>query len=193
MEMFPQEGETVPKRRFKGFEEEWGIDLLGNFLAYEQPTNYIVEKELYNDSYSIPVLTAGQSFILGYTNETNGVKQASPNYPVIIFDDFTTGSRYVDFLFKVKSSALKILSVDLEKYDPYFSYLSLENISYVPQSHERHWISIFSDFEVLTPSIKEQQKIGQFFKNLDNQIKMEEKKLDKFQKMKKAYLAEMFV
>src|SRR5699024_4670734 len=53
-EMFPQEGETVPKRRFKGFKGEWNNDILGNILDYEQPTNYIVESDQYNESYPTP-------------------------------------------------------------------------------------------------------------------------------------------
>ena len=77
-------------------------------LEYEQPTPYIVESTDYKNDYSIPVLTAGKSFIIGYTNETSGIKT---DLPVIIFDDFTTDSKYVDFPFKVKSSAMKILKV----------------------------------------------------------------------------------
>jgi len=42
----------------------------------------------YNDSFKTPVLTAGQTFILGYTDETTGIYPASPDFPVIIFDDF---------------------------------------------------------------------------------------------------------
>ena len=82
---------------------------LGSLLKYEQPTKYLVHNINYNNSNPIPVLTAGKSFILGYTNEVNGVFQASKIDPVIIFDDFTTSSRWVDFNFKVKSSAMKML------------------------------------------------------------------------------------
>ena len=77
-----------------------------DFIDYEQPNKYIVESERYSSEYNIPVLTAGQSFILGYTNETIGIYE---KYPCIIFDDFTTSVHYVDFSFKVKSSAMKIL------------------------------------------------------------------------------------
>lgn len=192
-EIFPQEGETVPKRRFKGFKEKWCKRTLSDMLSYEQPTRYIVNKENYSDVFITPVLTAGQSFVLGYTDELQGIKNATPDDPVIIFDDFTTSSHYVDFSFKVKSSALKILIPNLNNYHGYFIYLILKIINYKPESHERHWISIFSNFTVMIPSIKEQQKIGQFFKNLDDQIATEEFKLEKLKKMKEAYLEEMFV
>ena len=82
---------------------------LGDLLDYEQPTKYIVRSTEYDDSYKTPVLTAGQSFILGYTDEEDGIYQASKESPVIIFDDFTTSFHWVDFPFKVKSSAMKIL------------------------------------------------------------------------------------
>ena len=84
---------------------------MGELLSYEQPTPYIVESTDYNDKYKTPVLTAGKSFILGYTNETDGVYT---DLPVIIFDDFTTASQYVNFEFKVKSSAMKILTPNTE-------------------------------------------------------------------------------
>lgn len=69
---------------------------------YEQPSKYIVKSTKYDDSYVTPVLTAGQTFILGYTNETDGIFQASKDNPVIIFDDFTGAFKWVDFPFKVK-------------------------------------------------------------------------------------------
>ena len=57
---------------------------LGDLLNYEQPTPYIVHKEDYEDSYETPVLTAGQTFILGYTNEKDNIYPASDDDPVII-------------------------------------------------------------------------------------------------------------
>ena len=138
-------------------------------LIYEQPTKYIVENTNYEQS-GIPVLTAGKTFILGYTQENFGIKQANKNNPVIIFDDFTTSSHLVDFPFKIKSSAMKILKENPNKGDLYFLFNSLNNIRYEPQSHERHWISKFSEFEIFTPSLPEQQKIGALFKQLDRLI-----------------------
>ena len=63
----------------------WKTVKLGEVLDYEQPTDYIVKSDEYNDKNSIPVLTAGKTFILGYTNEIEGI---FTNLPVIIFDDF---------------------------------------------------------------------------------------------------------
>lgn len=148
----------------------WEQRKLGDLLKYEQPTKYIVKSTDYDDSFEIPVLTAGQSFILGYTNEVDVIKEAGDENPVIIFDDFTTGSHYVNFPFKVKSSAMKLLGLKSVDDDFYFVYNTLKNINYVPQSHERHWISKFSEFDVAVPSYEEQAAIGKFFLELDNLI-----------------------
>ena len=147
-----------------------------DIFKYEQPQPYIVASTEYDDSYLTPVLTAGQSFILGYTNEENGIKKASQDNPVVIFDDFTTSSHYVDFSFKVKSSAMKLLSL-LDKSDNIiFCFTALQKIDYVPVSHERHWISTFSKFEILCPSKKEQSVLGGIFKELDNLITLHQRK-----------------
>ncbi|MFV0499173.1 MAG: restriction endonuclease subunit S, partial [Bacilli bacterium] len=165
---------------------------MGDLLKYEQPTKYIVNTTDYDDSFKTPVLTAGQSFILGYTNETDGIKSASDSEPVIIFDDFTTSSHYVSFPFKVKSSAMKLLSLKSDNEDFYFVYNTLKNINYTPQSHERHWISKFSEFKAYVPSTVEQNKIGTFFHQLYNLITLHQRKCDKLKELKKTLLSEIF-
>lgn len=174
--MFPQNGAKVPEIRFDGFTYDWEQRKLGEILEYEQPGPYIVDSTDYDNSYSTPVLTAGQSFILGYTNETAGIKKATPDNPVIIFDDFTTSSHYVDFSFKVKSSAMKFLTLKNDTDDIYCINNVLENIDYIPASHERHWISIFTNFDVRVPSSREEQKsIGDYFRNLDTLIALHQR------------------
>ena len=130
---------------------------LENLLDYEQPNEYIVESTKYDDDYPTPVLTAGQSFILGYTNETNNIFRAKDN-PVIIFDDFTTSSKYVDFDFKVKSSAMKILKAKENVNIKYIYYL-MQTIKFDNQLHKRYWISSYSKIQVAVPSYQEQGKI----------------------------------
>lgn len=192
--MFPQNGAKVPEIRFDGFTYDWEQRKLGEILEYEQPGPYIVDSTDYDNSYSTPVLTAGQSFILGYTNETAGIKKATPDNPVIIFDDFTTSSHYVDFSFKVKSSAMKFLTLKNDTDDIYCINNVLENIDYIPASHERHWISIFTNFDVRVPSSREEQKsIGDYFRNLDTLIALHQRKCDELKKMKKYMLQNMFI
>ena len=88
---------------------------IGSVVGYEQPSKYIVSSTDYNDEFTTPVLTAGQSFILGYTNEKDNLYSASKEHPVIIFDDFTGAFKWVDFPFKVKSSAMKMLTISTDK------------------------------------------------------------------------------
>ena len=191
--LFPAKGQTKPALRFKGFEDDWKEVRLGELLSYEQPTKYIVESTEYCDEYSIPVLTAGQTFILGYTNENSGIKYASKDNPVIIFDDFTTSSHYVDFQFKVKSSAMKLLYSTSSNNNFYFIFQVLSRINYKPENHERHWISKFSLFEILFPSLPEQESIGTFFQTLDQEIAQVEDKLASLKEMKKTLLRKLFV
>jgi len=133
----------------------WTFCRLDQIIGYEQPTAYIVESTAYDDSYSTPVLTAGKSFIIGYTNEATGIYS---NLPCIIFDDFTTDSKLVDFPFKVKSSAMKILKVhkDIEV-DYVAMFMSITKL--VGDTHKRYWISEYSKLEIPIPSKAEQKRI----------------------------------
>ena len=135
-------------------------------LQYEQPTKYIVTCTEYDDSYSIPVLTAGQTFILGYTNEINSIYSATQNNPVIIFDDFTTANKWVDFNFKVKSSAIKILtSKNNAKYNIRYLYHIMQTITYKPTDHSRQWIEKYSKFLVPIPPLEVQEEIVRILDN----------------------------
>lgn len=187
--MFPKKGCNVPEIRFPGFTDPWEQRKLGDIFKYEQPQAYIVESTEYDDKNDIPVLTAGQSFILGYTDERFGIKDANEENPVIIFDDFTTSSHYVDFPFKIKSSAMKLLTLNNPKDDIHCTFNVLQNIGYVPVSHERHWISTFAKFNVLLPkSPSEQKQIGAFFRQLNNLITLHQRKCEEQKKYKKALM-----
>ena len=142
---------------------------LGELLDYEQPTKYIVESTDYDNSYNIPVLTAGQTFILGYTNENFGIYKASLEIPTIIFDDFTTSFHWVDFDFKVKSSAMKMLRPK-ETFEGSFKYIfyAMKCIKYEAVDHSRHWISKYSQFEIPVPPIEVQEEIVSILNNFTN-------------------------
>ena len=145
----------------------WAMCRLEDIIEYEQPTAYIVKSTAYSDDFSTPVLTAGKSFIIGYTDEIEGIYN---NLPCIIFDDFTTDSRLVDFPFKVKSSAMKILQVNKVIEIEYVSlFMSITRL--VGDTHKRYWISEYSKLEIPIPPQKEQKriirKIHQLFKNLE--------------------------
>lgn len=133
---------------------------LAELLDYEQPTKYLVSSKDYDNANPTPVLTAGQTFILGYTDETTGIYRADSKEPVVIFDDFTTAFKWVDFPFKAKSSAMKMLTARDEKLASLrFIYYAMQGIGFVPKDHARHWISQYSKFEVALPPIEVQQEI----------------------------------
>ncbi|MCT7511719.1 restriction endonuclease subunit S [Aliarcobacter cryaerophilus] len=168
---------------------DWEEKKLGDILDYIQPTKYLVKDTEYNDSYTIPVLTAGKTFILGYTNETDGVFEN--NLPVIIFDDFTTANKFVNFPFKAKSSAMKILVSKNNNIK--FIYEAIQMIKYEVGGHERHWISKFSFLNIFIPCIEEQTKIANFLSSIDSKIEEVKKQLNSKKKFKKALLQQMFV
>ena len=133
---------------------------LDDILDYEQPTQYIVKSTKYDDSYKTPVLTAGQTFILGYTNEDSGIYKADNIAPTIIFDDFTTSFHWVNFDFKVKSSAMKMLRPK-STFNGSFRYVfyAMECINFEAVNHTRHWISKYSQFEIPLPPPPIQEEI----------------------------------
>ena len=159
---------------------------LGDLLDYEQPTRYIVSSTDYDDTYDTPVLTAGQTFILGYTNETKGIYKASKSNPVIIFDDFVTSFYLVDFDFKVKSSALKILKPK-KSVNIYYVYYAMLGINFVPKEHTRHWISKYSLFEIAYPSFAKQQEIVSHLDTFTTLISNLESELDMRRKQYEHY------
>ena len=143
--------------------ENWVLCKLEDIVDYVQPTLYIVSSTEYKDTFATPVLTAGKSFIIGRTNETNGIYS---NLPCIIFDDFTTDSKYVDFPFKVKSSAMKILKVKDEILPKYVAmFMSITRL--VGKTHKRYWISEYSKIQIPIPPKQEQQKIISAVENLN--------------------------
>ncbi len=133
---------------------------LGEVLEYDQPNQYCVTSKEFDKSYPTPVLTAGKTFILGYTNEKDNIYQASKSSPVIIFDDFTTATQWVDFPFKVKLSAMKILLPKNPTINIRFIFFYMQTIPYnIGGEHARHWISRYSQLEVPIPPLEIQQEI----------------------------------
>ena len=146
---------TCDNGHYPQLPDGWCKCRLEDIVEYEQPQAYIVNSTDYDDSYLTPVLTAGKSFIIGYTNETKGIYQ---NTPCIIFDDFTTDSKLVDFPFKVKSSAMKILKVTDDIEIEYVAmFMSITRL--IGDTHKRYWISEYSKLCIPIPPRKEQKRI----------------------------------
>ena len=146
---------TSDNGHYQKLPKGWAVCQLDSIISYEQPTPYIVKSTDYDDTYTTPVLTAGKSFIIGHTNETNGIYE---KLPCIIFDDFTTDSKLVDFPFKVKSSAMKILQVKEDINIEYIAmFMSITRL--ISDTHKRYWISEYSKIEIPIPPQNEQDRI----------------------------------
>ena len=144
---------------------EYPIVELGEILEYEQPTRYVVKSTNYKNEYEIPVLTAGKSFLLGYTDDEDGIFPED-NLPVIIFDDFTTATKYVDFPFKVKSSAMKILKAKGDV-DIRFVFYMMQTIEFNASQHKRYWISEYSKITIPLPPLGIQNEIANTLDKFD--------------------------
>lgn len=173
--------------------KDWTEAVLEDVLDYIQPTNYIVDSTKYSSSYKTPVLTAGKSFILGHTNEEHNIFS---DLPVIIFDDFTTATQFVNFRFKVKSSAMKILKPKSPLVNLKYVYYYMQTIRLNSDTHKRYWISIYSKSSIELAPLPEQRaivaKIEELFSELDNGIANLKKANEKLEIYRQAVLKKAF-
>lgn len=178
---------TTPRLRFPKFRKGWARQPLSSLLDYERPEKYIVSNTVYQ-SRGTPVLTANKGFVLGYTNETFGIYTA---LPVIIFDDFTTDRKYVDFPFKVKSSAIKLLK---NKGDNSLKLIFelMGGIKFDPKEHKRYYISEYQNIEISLPDAFEQQKIADCLTSLDELIAAQARKVEALKAYKRGLVQQLF-
>ena len=182
---------AIRKRIFTSLKNEHTENYeINQLLAYEQPSAYIVANDEYSaDTTLTPVLTANKGFVLGYTDEDFGIYQKGE---CIIFDDFTMDAKYVSFPFKVKSSAIKILTAKLNAnlrfMFEYLSYLGLKS-----EEHKRHYISEIASLVIELPSKEKQNRIANLMTSLDNKLALEEKVKAKYEDKKQYLLSQMFI
>jgi type I restriction enzyme S subunit len=171
---------------------DWECIALEDVLDYIQPTPYLVSSTAYSNEYRTPVLTAGKTFILGYTNETEGIFDKP--LPVLIFDDFTTALKFVNFPFKAKSSAMKILVAKSKSSNIRFVFAAIQLLGFVTgDEHKRYWISEYSKLEIPYPSLEEQAKIANFLSAIDDKIQHTKAQLDAAKQYKQGLLQHMLV
>ncbi|WP_081874018.1 restriction endonuclease subunit S [Chryseobacterium sp. JM1] len=182
--------ETRKRLITKIIKDEYEPLLIKEILNYEQPTKYIVTSTDYSsDKTLIPVLTANKAFVLGYTDENFGIYDKGN---CIILDDFTMDLKYVDFSFKVKSSAIKLLTakegVNLKYVFEYFSFLNFSS-----SEHKRHYISEIEQISIILPPLEIQNKIANYFSKIDEKLKTERDIYDLLVQQKTYLLANLFV
>lgn len=167
---------------------DWEVRKLGDILDYKQPTKYLVTNTEYLDNAKTPVLTAGKTFVLGHTNEEFGIFD---NLPVIIFDDFTTATKYVDFPFKAKSSAMKMLIPRNRKTNLKLIFELMNRVDFIVGDHKRHWISEYQNLTIPYPDPQTQTKIATILTDMDEEITTLETKLAKYEHIKQGAMQEL--
>ena len=162
--------------------------MISDVLSYEQPQPYIVENTEYT-AEGIPVLTANKAFVLGYTSEINGIYDKGD---CIIFDDFTLDCKYVDFPFKVKSSAIKILTAKNKELLRYtFEFLKYLDLS--TEEHKRHYIAEIQNQEFILPTMHIVSTIAHAFSALSLRMESVVKQRNMFETQKQYLLRQMFI
>ena len=162
--------------------------MISDVLSYEQPQPYIVENTEYT-AEGIPVLTANKAFVLGYTSETNGMYDKGD---CIIFDDFTLDCKYVDFPYKIKSSAIKILTAKNKELLRYtFEFLKYLDLS--TEEHKRHYIAETQNQEFILPTMHIVSTIAHTFSALSLRMESVVKQRNMFETQKQYLLRQMFI
>ena len=168
--------------RFFGFNDEWNENKIIDIINYEQPNRFITKNIVDLDKALTPVLTANKSFILGSTFDDNGIYTETP---VIIFDDFTINNKYVDFPFKVRSSAIKILKPKSNSINIKFVYELMQIIKFPLGDHKRYYISEYQYVKIKIPKHIEQERIVKVSNNLDSDLTILNKELNQLKEQKK--------
>ena len=176
------------RTRLPGFSGAWEKIKISDLLVYRRPDPYIVQSDEYTEHGNVPVLTANKAFILGYTDEVSGICH---NFPVIVFDDFTTDSKYATFPFKVKSSAIKLLYPKHKHVSLKYVFERMQLIDFPLGNHKRYYISEYQNLEVLSPDYKEQHAIASVLSDMDAEIVALEERRDKTRAIKQGIMQQL--
>ncbi len=169
----------------------WKVVEFKDILEYEQPSKYLTKDVNEKSELNLtPVLTANKAFILGYSSDANNVYETER--PIIIFDDFTTACKYVDFNFKVKSSAIKILCTS-QNDNVKFLYEKLNSIKINTDDHKRRWISEFQEMAIALPPIQEQDKIAEVSSKWDDSIEVNLRILSALVRQRDTFIANLML
>ncbi len=201
--MFPKNGEKIPELRFAGFADDWEQRKVGNFLS---------ESKIKGSDGSVSKKLTVKLWRKGIVPKEEIYKGSSATqYYIRLAGQFMYGK--LDFL----NQAFGILPNELDGYEstldsPAFDFKDGINpnffLEYVCQENfykyqgniangsrkaKRIHADTFFDMPITIPSFEEQEKIGSFFKQLDDTIALHQRKLDLLKEQKKGFLQKMFV
>ena len=201
--MFPQEGETVPKIRFKGFKGEWkkvkADSIFKTFNEKNRPDLPVLSAT--QDRGMVTRESIGYNIFHDTSNEAT-YKHILPGQFVIHLRSFQGGFAHSE-IEGIASPAYTI--IDFKNKDLYHDYYwryvfmskefikRLELITYGIRDGRSISYDEFKEMSFLVPSKEEQIKIASYLKNLDRQISLQSQRLEKLKQIKSACLDKMFV
>lgn len=190
-QLFPAEGETVPKLRFPEFRDagEWERDKLANLIVTVTPPKKL-PTGLYQAEGQFPIIDQSQSYICGWTNDQDAL--INDDLPLIIFGDHTCALKIVDMPFAQGADGIKILKNKKQTEIGYlYQYLLFNPV--VMEEYKRYF-SILKEKLIFFPKKEsgEQQKIADCLFSIDELIDVQTQKLEALKAHKKGMLQKLF-
>jgi len=202
--MFPKAGERVPELRFAGFSDEWKKDKLGNvakvYDGTHQTPNYINHGVMFLSVENIKSLKSRK-----YISEEDFEKEFKiyPEYGDILMTrigdvgTFNVVKNHSKIAYYVSLALIKTKSLDSYFLNNVLKSNVLQreiwkrtlHIAFPKKINKNEIGLIYLSF----PKLKEQKKIGSFFKQIDENIQLQSKKLDSLKELKKGFLQKMFI
>ncbi|PIT54502.1 restriction endonuclease subunit S [Snodgrassella alvi] len=201
-----QSKKLIPKRRFKGFIEDWILSILGISKdvrdgTHDSPSYYkkgfplITSKNLTDSGLDMDNVSLISQSDFDTINKRSKVNSGDILFgmigtignPVLVNQDNFAIKNVA--LIKEGGEILNIFLLQVFKSKIFDKYISSQHVG---NTQKFLALSKIRELNLFIPSIKEQTKIGEFFKKLDNLISTQQKKLEKAKTLKSAYLREMF-
>ena len=212
--MFPKNGESVPEIRFSGFTDDWEQRKLGELGRATGGTS--IESE-FSENGKYKVISIGsysedsvyrEQGIRAIESEKTKNRVLNEGDLTMILNDKTTSGNIIGRVLLIEKSDVYVynqrterIEINHDKFDSLFVYEMLNapqiRNKIIKQSQGNtqiyvNWPAI-AETRYLIPQIDEQQKIGEYFSNLDRLITLHQRKLDKLKTLKKAMLEKMFI
>lgn len=203
--MFPQEGETVPKVRFKGFEGEWEEksfstlykkSIIKNDLTFGTDKIISVANMYYLTNVNVSDLEYLKTYNIMKLGDIAFEGNKSKRFLHGRFVENTIGDGIVSHVFVVFHPISAEHDINYWKYAINNENIMRNVLIRCTKSSTMMTDLVVDDFlkeTILVPSYAEQQKIGAYFRNIDQQISLQTQRLEKLKQIKAACLDKMFV
>ena len=216
--MFPQEGETTPRVRFKGFEEEWEIVTLGEVGTFKsngvdkliKPNEKIINLLNYLDVYNSRQVTKDNcNSLMQVSASDRQIKECDIQKNDVFFTPSSETAEDIGYVLVMRDTLPNTCySYHLMRYRPnegvffedfpncgFMTKFVRAQIRLLAKGVQRFVIgkTEFESIKVQIPSYKEQMQIANFFRSLDHQITLQNQRLEKLKQIKAACLDNMFV